>query len=307
MSIEQLQSLATYRKLIDRAQTRWAAFGAKRAERLTQWHRHGRAAEKVAENIVEDLLTEVLDWALGDLNNQLDYADIVVTQIGIKRLLIETKRPGALTWNRAAVNDALDQARRYAGEQRVNTIAISDGLMLYAADLTDGGLRDRLYVSLENAAFPPHLWWLSRDGIYRQPVEVRVVMPEFEDDPCRTDPATGDICDGALLHPKYQLPVSCFAYAGDASRPGTWKLPHLHADGSVDERRLPGAIRCLLTNYRGARVRGIPETAVPDTLVRLAKAAARLGKMPEQNPTTADSFRQLADVLRQLDRSYSDT
>lgn len=71
----------------------------------------------------------------------------------------------------------------------------------------------------------------------------------------------------------------------------------------MDERRLPGAIRCLLTNYRGARVGGIPEGAVPDTLVRLAKAAERLGKMPEQNPETADTYRQLADVLRQLDKS----
>ncbi|HJT34898.1 MAG TPA: hypothetical protein VJ783_22920 [Pirellulales bacterium] len=56
----------------------------------------------------------------------------------------------------------------------------------------------------------------------------------------------------------------------------------------------------MLTNYRGARVRGIPEAAVPDTLARLAQAAARLGRMPEQNPETADVYRQLATVLRQL-------
>ena len=136
MSSDQFQSLATYRKLLARAEASWPAFVAKRRERLTQWQRHGRVAEKVAEGILEDLLTDVLDWALGDLNNQLDYAD-------------------------------------------------------------------------------------------------------------------------------------------------------------------------LLTNYRGARVGGIPESAVPDTLVRLAHAAARLGRMPEQNPETAAVYHQLAEVLRQLDRSYA--
>ncbi|OYV89392.1 MAG: hypothetical protein B7Z73_06810 [Planctomycetia bacterium 21-64-5] len=134
MSSNQFQSLAAYQKLLARAEERWPTFIAKRRERLTQWQRHGRVAEKVAESILEDLLTEVLDWTLGDLNNQLDYADLVVTQSGIKRFVIETKRPGALAWNRRAVVEALEQARRYAGEQRVTTVAISDGIMLFAAN-----------------------------------------------------------------------------------------------------------------------------------------------------------------------------
>lgn len=300
MSSDQFQSLATYRKLIERAHGQWPAFIAKRRERLVQWERHQRVAEKVAENILEDLLTEVLDWPLSDLNNQLEYADLVITQFGIKRLVIETKRPGSLAWSRRAVAEALGQACRYAAEQRITTVAISDGLMLYAADLENGGLRDRLYVSLADAAFPVHLWWFSRDGIYRPPVEISVIMPEIEHEPhsAQLGNATGN--SGALLHPKYHLPASSFAYAGDASRPATWKLPCLRADGSVDEKRIPKAIQCLLTNYRGAHVRGIPEAAVPNTLARLAQAATRLGKMPEQNPETADVYRQLATVLRQL-------
>ncbi|HVA51014.1 MAG TPA: hypothetical protein VNH11_32035 [Pirellulales bacterium] len=304
MSSNEFQSLAAYQKLLARAEERWPTFIAKRQERLTQWQRQGRVAEKVAESILEDLLTEVLDWTLGDLNNQLDYADLVVTQSGIKRFVIEAKRPGALAWNRQAVVEALEQARRYAGEQRVTTVAISDGIMLFAADVEAGGLRDRLYVSLQEATFPSHLWWLSRDGIYRPAVELRATMPEFEHagDGETIVPSTD--CAGPLLHPKYHLPATCFAYVRDASKPSTWKLPYLHADGSVDEKRMPKAIQCLLTNYRGARVGGIPESAVPDTLVRLAQAAARLGRMPEQNPETADIYRQLATVLRQLDRPY---
>lgn len=231
--------MAAYRKLIEHAHGRWPAFTAKRRERLVQWERHQRVAEKVAENILEDLLTEVLDWSLSELNNQLEHADIVITQFGVKRLVIETKRPGSLTWNRRAVAEALDQACRYASEQRISTVAISDGLMLYAADLQNGGLRDRLYVSLAAAAFPLHLWWFSRDGIYRPPDQVSVTMPEIEREPQDRQVGGAAQTGGRLLHPKYRLSASCFAYAGDASRPVTWKLPYLHADGSVDERRMP--------------------------------------------------------------------
>lgn len=60
----------------------------------------------MAENSVEDLLTEVLDWEIADLNNQMDDADIVLTKAGIKYLLVETKRPGALAWNQRAVEKA---------------------------------------------------------------------------------------------------------------------------------------------------------------------------------------------------------
>ena len=304
MSGDSIHSLAGYRKLIEQAQSRWPDFAAKRRDRLAQWQRHRRVAEKVAESILEDLLTGVLDWTLAELNHQLDYADLVVAQLGIKRLVIEAKRPGSLAWNRRAVDEALVQACRYAAEQRVNTVAISDGLMLYAADVAGGGLRDRLYVSLHEPAFPGALWWISRDGVYRSPDAAASLPLEFEREAEQDEAACAADNDGALLHRKYGLPASCFAYAGDAGKTSTWKLPYLHRDGSVDEKRMPKAIQCLLTNFRGARVGGIPESAVPDTLVRLARAAARLGKMPEQNPETADVYRQLAAVLRQLERSY---
>lgn len=304
MSGDSIHSLAGYRKLIEQAQARWPAFAARRRDRLAQWERHQRVAEKVAESILEDLLTGVLDWTLAEMNHQLDYADMVVTQLGIKRLVIELKRPGSLAWNRRAVDEALEQACRYAAEQRVGTVAISDGLMLYAADIDAGGLRDRLYVSLHEPDFPATLWWISRDGIYRPPDAVASPPLELERQAAQHQAAAETDNDGALLHPKYGLPASCFAYAGDAGKTSTWKLPYLHRDGSVDEKRMPKAIQCLLTNFRGARVGGIPESAVPDTLARLARAAARLGKMPEQNPETAEVYRQLAAVLRQLERSY---
>ena len=47
---------------------------------------------------------------------------------------------------------------------------------------------------------------------------------------------------------------------------------------------------------------GIPEAAVPDVLVRLGQAAARLGKLPQQTPETAEVYLQLAAALDQLGR-----
>lgn len=95
----------------------------------------GEASEKVAENILEDLFTTVLDWPLADFNNQEKHADIVLTDHGIKRLVVEIKRPGSLAWSRRAEESALAQALGYVAEQKVTAVAVSDGLMLYAANL----------------------------------------------------------------------------------------------------------------------------------------------------------------------------
>ncbi|MBI3304414.1 MAG: hypothetical protein HYZ72_20315, partial [Deltaproteobacteria bacterium] len=104
------EELASYRRCVERIQTTWPTFLEKRKERLQQQERHGVAAEKVAENILEDLFTFVLDWSLADLNNQIGYADLVLTRLGVKYFLMEVKRPGALAWNRRAVEAALAQA-----------------------------------------------------------------------------------------------------------------------------------------------------------------------------------------------------
>jgi hypothetical protein len=89
-------SLASYRHCCDRLAAAWPAFLARRHERLAQQQRFGTAAEKVAENILEDLSTLVLDWHLSEVNNQVGYADLVLTRLGVKHLIIEVKRPGAL-------------------------------------------------------------------------------------------------------------------------------------------------------------------------------------------------------------------
>jgi hypothetical protein len=198
------------------------------------------------------------------------------------------------------VHSALEQARGYADAQHVSCIAISDGVMLYAADLAHGGLADRLSVTLDRPEPPEVLWWLSVHGIYRprEGSEDRA-LPAPAVSPLGAPP---DLSHDAPVHPKYHLPVTRFAYTANAMDPHSWKLPYLHADGRIDEARLPKAIQAVISNYRGAKVGGIPEPAIPDVLVRLALAAKQLGRLPGQDPTPARVYQQLLAALEQMGR-----
>lgn len=297
-----IHDLAGYRRAVEQIHAAWPRFLEKRSERLEQERRHGGAAERVSEGILEDLFTGVLDWTLGDLNHQVGYADLLLSRLGFKYLLIEAKRPGALAWHRRAVDQALDQALRYAAEQKVRCVAVSDGVMLYAADLRGGGLRDRVFVSLESAEPPEMLWLLSLHGIYRELEDVqRAGVELLPRRPEPVEPAPSPL-DRALIHPTHKVPARCFGYVGDAGNPKTWKLPYLLADGSPDVKRLPKAIQSILSNFRGTKVSTVPEAAIPDVLVRLARAALLLGRMPHQSGKTAAAYVQLEAALRQLGR-----
>ncbi|MGD0861813.1 MAG: hypothetical protein ABSA21_03525 [Candidatus Limnocylindrales bacterium] len=69
-----VEQLATHRRLSARLQASWPEFAAKRQQRLVQADRLGRAAEKVAENIIEDLFTGPLDWSRSDVKYQVECA-----------------------------------------------------------------------------------------------------------------------------------------------------------------------------------------------------------------------------------------
>ena len=299
-----LETLAAYRHCLDRLRANWPGFLQKRQDRLAEQERHGIAAEKVAENILEDLFTGALDWELRDLDHQVGYADLLLTRLGVKYLLVEVKRPGALAWDRRAVERALDQARRYAAEQHVHHVAVSDGVMLYATDVEHGGLSDRVFARLDPPEPDETLWWLSVHGIYRPRREsadaALTLLPEPA--PVPAESAEASATDPALLHPRYHIPCDCFAYVGKADAPHTWKLPYLLADGTIDHKRLPKAVQAILSNYRGAKVGGIPEAAIPDVLLRLARAASAAGKMPGQTGAPAPVYVQLAEALEQVGR-----
>jgi hypothetical protein len=291
--------LACQKKTIERIKANWGPFLVKRRERLVQRERNGSAAEKVAENIVEDLLTTVLDWPIDSLNHQLGRADIVLTRLGIKHLVIEVKRPGSLVWNVASVHAALEQARGYADRQNVRCVAVSDGEMFYAADIRGGGLDARVWAKLDDETPPESLWWLGVHGIYRERADRsdaalrEPIKPKCEPDDSLRPP------DQGLLHRKYHLPARCFAYVGDSTKPSTWKLPYRLIDGSVDKSRLPKAIQAILTNYRGAGVRTIPEKHVHDVLSRLREGAAEIRKTPEQTCDLAEIYRLLDQAVKQ--------
>lgn len=290
--------LASYRRCSERITHSWPAFVTQRSERMRQGL-FGAPVEKVAENILEDLFTKVLDWNLADVNLQVGRADIVLSELGIKRLVLEVKRPGSLAWHRPAVAAALDQALGYAADQKVAAVAVSDGAMLYAADVAHGGLRDRLFINLDDAEPPLELWWLSVHGIYRPCPAPKLVLP---DSPSERNGGVASVAvDDEILQPKYHLPARCFAYVGLAGQPSTWKLPYLLADGSPDLKRLPKAIAAILSNYRGTKV-SIPRDAVADVLVRLGKAAVSVRKMPCQTPGTAEVYSEAHEALDQLGR-----
>lgn len=291
--------LAAYRHCTERIRDRWPAFRTTRRARLRQGL-FDAPVEKIAENIVEDLLTRVLDWPLEDVNLQIGRADMVLSGLGIKRAVLELKRPGTLIWRRAAVDRALVQAHRYAEAQQVGCVAISDGHLLYAEDRVPGGTRQRVLADLDSARAPVQLWWVSVHGIYRP-----APPPETGTDRALPDgghESADAATDGELLHAKYELPARCFAYVGMTQVPHTWKLPYRLADGSPDTKRLPKAIQAILSNYRGARVL-IPRESVPDALVRLGRAARELGKLPCQNGgRAADAYAGLHRGLEQLAR-----
>jgi hypothetical protein len=159
-----------------------------------------------------------------------------------------------------------------------------------------------VFVSLSASEAPLDLWWLSVQGIWRERessegAQLRI-LPE---EPIVMEPEAGTAHESeSLLHPKYHLPAQCFAYVGDYSKPHSWKLPYLLAGGAVDAKRLPKAVQSILSNYRGAKVSGIPEEAIPAVLTRLARAARQAGHMPPEASNPAPIYRQLAEALEQL-------
>lgn len=288
---QKYRALVAYQRFIQRLENGWMRFLKDREDRL----RHGHEAEKVAEAIIEDLFTGPMDWNKGDLLYQESRADIVLSENGIKHLVIEVKRPGTFLPNRNSLEQALQQARRYADEQHVGRIAVTDGCYFYAADIEHGGFRDRLFVGLNSTKVPMPLWWVSVHGIYKPCVDIDLGPLEINNGP--EQPVTP--ISGLLLDPKYKLPAKCFAYVGDANSPKTWKLPHRLADGSVDTKRLPKAIQTIVTNYRGMRVKGIPEEAMPDVLKRLYQAACETGHISQDGKTSGHIYDELLKALEQ--------
>lgn len=287
---------------VDRIRANWADFLETRQEQRMQQESGDQAPERAVEGILEALFTRLLDWSPSDIRRREGDAGLLLSRSGTKRLVVAARRPGSLMWYRRTVQAALQGVRKQADEEGVKCVAVSDGVMLYAADIADNGLQDRVFVYLGSAEPQGELCWLSvhrlsgsrwgRQGVMRQ------LLPEM----ASPSASRARLRGGVISHPRYGLPARCFAYAPHREYPDSWKLPYLLADGSVDTKRLPKAIQSLVSNYRGAKVRGIPASELPDVLVKLARAAASLGKMPHQSRKPARTYQRLAEVLAQLGR-----
>lgn len=106
------------------------------------------------------------------------------------------------------------------------------------------------------------------------------------------------VASAARLHPELGIPARCFAYVGDESDPATWKLPYRHPDGRIDDERLPDTIRDFLKSYLGGSTDGIPQSAMPIVIARLAEAAKAGSAV---NATVVDpEYEELEAILRWL-------
>lgn len=299
-----IDALAVRRRCLERIEGTWTAFLTRRRELLAQAERHGSAPERVTEQILSTLFSDVLDWPIAHVNYQLGWADIVLTSPGVRWVVVEAKRPGKLAWHRRAIDDALDQVCRYADQQNVHVVAISDGQMFYAADRVHGGLQDRVFIDLAAEGPPKDLWWMSVHGVYRRRDDLDAarlrLLPEAPREMVTNRSEDAQV-DG-LLHPRYKLPARCFAYVGNAADTRSWKLPYRTQAGAIDLKRLPGAINAVLKSYRGVRV-DIPEAAIPDVLVRLARAAKMAGRFDGTlRDEPANCYELLAVILEQEGR-----
>ena len=287
--------LSNKRKIITKGKNNWKAFLENRKCRLDQINRNKTASEKITENILEDLFTKVLDWSLSDWNNQINRCDLGLTKGKIKYLLIEAKFPNSFS-NKSNIGKAFFQVMRYAKEQRVKKVAISDGYRLFIANLCENysSHQNCLEIFLDVEDFPEELWLLSVHGIYRE-------LPEKTK---KDSDIIGFFSDQhSLLHHKYKLPYQCFAYVEDLENTRSWKLPYLLINGEVDETRLPSAIRSIISNYRGEKV-NIPEENIPAILKKLEIAARKLRKMPDQSFKTAKTYNHLAEIIKQFESNY---
>lgn len=278
-----MHELSGYKNVVRQGRDSWDDFLLFRDKKLMQVGRDGGGAEKITETIIDNLLTQVLDWCPSNVNYQIEYSDIMLTHMGLKKVIIELKRPHSFTGNDRAFRLALDQARKYADRQKVRAIAVSDGVRLYVADIVDSNLSERISVHLDDRKFPEELFLLSVHGVNKKHNGPQLRL--------NLHSSIGLVDE--LIHPKYKLPSRCFAYAGDSTDTKTWKLPILKIDGSVDTKRLPGAIRCILSNYRGKNVQGIPENSISFVLNKLYEAAKIAKKLPSQNKKTADTYKNL--------------
>ncbi len=260
---------------------------------------HSELSEKVTENILGALFTQVLGWPMRDLHWQLGRADLVVASHQQKHLVIETKKPGKFA-RVPEVVQALRQVYRYAAEQNLEQAAVTDGFLFLQMARRRNGWVPRVVFRLDSPESPAvAIGLLSPDGIHKkssrgldESLLARLGFRSVENEDWRE-------LSGAV-HEKLALPAYCFAFVGEYGNPGTWKFPYRHPDGSPDEVRLPRAIRAVLALLREPRDDTLPREALPTVVGKLSRAAWEAGKCPSPGIRTAPSYHALAAMAGRL-------
>ena len=252
---------------------RWEDFAYVRGEITAQTEAGRRLSERDVEQIVEALVAGPLDWDIGQLARQQDFADFALIDRGLKLVVIETKGFGVFR-DQAQADDALIQGARYADRHRSPLIWACDGcqLTLASRDPSAHAINVHLQVSLDPPIAPDELYYFSHYGLFRYPADV-----------LRTIPYSA-VQDDALYkrHHAVLLHYSRFAYVGDLRDKATWMMPYRNPDGSVDTKRLGHAVNYLLSpgGYRGQKAKRtrIPEAATLLSALRLARAYREAGR-----------------------------
>ncbi len=76
-------------------------------------------------------------------------------------------------------------------------------------------------------------------------------------------------------------------------------IQHIHSSWSAFLQKRQQRLK-QQDRHSGAKVSAIPEADIPAVLLRLARGAESVGKMPHQRGDTAAIYQPLADVLEQI-------
>lgn len=296
-------SLTAHHRFQKHLHSAWPGFLARRAERLRGLE-SGHEGEAVTKHIIEDLFTHVLGFSQADLVQQSPGPSstprpcLIITRLGLNSMVLQALPPHTLSGFGASVRAVLSQSHRCVSAQVILALGVCDGFLLYAEEQAHGGRRPRVFVTLDSPTPPPDLFWLSTDGVWRRrddlpqgwdPLASHIHHRPFDPEP------------EILLDPTHHLPFTCFAYVGDASKPRTWHLPYLHANGSIDNAGLLRAIQAVVSGShdQGLSSSLVPPASVPVVLLRLAHAANASHQWP-LHAASAPAYRLLDQALRQF-------
>jgi hypothetical protein len=247
---------------------------------------HGRRlSEQDVASVFESLLTGPLGYSAAQIRRQSDFIDYELLARDLKLAVVETKGWEAFR-TVGALDDALEQAAKYAARNQVKHFFAFDGEVIALA-IQEGDIIkvfSELKVDCDSA--PEDLFFFTEYGLSKVPDKP---LRSFQFQP-------SSLPDEYKKHHGVALPRKCFAYVGDPRDKATWRLPYRNSDLSVDTSRIDKAVNYLLSpgGYRGVTVTdgSIPEGASIDVAKTLARAYKEIGRWNDAKCKPVERLRQ---------------